>query len=612
MEQEHFEDKLEILRRYYGYDSFRDGQAELIDALLCGRDAFGIMPTGGGKSLCYQIPALMMEGITLVVSPLISLMKDQVAALKHMGVPAAYVNTSLTPEQIRTVLKRIRLGQYKIIYVAPERLLTEGFLYAIAETKLSMLAVDEAHCISQWGQDFRPSYLRIAEFLALRAERPVVCAFTATATREVREDVERILDLRNPLRVLTGYDRPNLRFEVLKPRSKQTALQHFVVSRPDKTGIVYCATRKEVETVCQMLQELGVSATRYHAGLSEEERHANQDDFIYDRRRVMVATNAFGMGIDKSNVSYVLHYNMPKSIEAYYQEAGRAGRDGEKAQCVLLYSPGDIRTARYLIQQPAQNEDLTEEEREKIQQRDLARLEAMVGYCNTDRCLRGYILDYFGQEHPALCGNCSNCDGAGEETDITVQAKIILPCVRLIWERLGYNVGATLVVRVLHGSREKRILELHLEELSTYGAMRSISREQIREMIAVLEARGYLATGAEHGELRLTEKARDVLYCGETVKMRVRKQENLEKKPVPKRLVEASGLLEELKALRMKLAREENVPAYIVFSNATLQDMAEKAPTTMDAFLEVSGVGKYKAERYGAEFLNAIREYASR
>lgn len=603
------QDKFEVLYRYYGYTAFRDGQEELIDAQLSGRDVFGIMPTGGGKSLCYQIPALMLEGITLVVSPLISLMKDQVSALKTMGVPAAYVNSSLTPGQIRLVLKNIQLGQYKIIYVAPERLLTDGFLEAIGSLKIAMLAVDEAHCISQWGQDFRPSYLRIAGFLKLLGYRPVVSAFTATATREVRDDVERILELRNPLRIITGYDRPNLRFAVEKPKNKPQTLQTYIEAASDKCGIVYCSTRKEVEKVCQMLQDMGVSATRYHAGLSEEERRTNQDDFVYDRRRVMVATNAFGMGIDKSNVGYVIHYNMPQSIEAYYQEAGRAGRDGEHADCILLYSASDIRTAKYLIQHPTENEELTDEERSSLIARELVRLNAMIGYCNTDHCLRGYILNYFGQEHPKICGNCSNCETEAVERDITDYAKMILSCIYRIYDFLGYSLGTTLVVRILHGSKEKRIQELHLETLSTYGIMHNVTRPEIREMIEVLEKQGYILTHPERGDINLTAKAREVLFHGETVKMLVRTKTKggAEKRPSPSQNAPAQ-LLETLKALRYHLAKEENVPAYIVFSNATLQDMAIKAPVTMEEFLGVSGVGKYKAERYGEAFLAAIRE----
>lgn len=604
------QDQYEVLYRYFGYTAFRSGQAELIDAQLSGRDVFGIMPTGGGKSLCYQIPALMLEGITLVVSPLISLMKDQVTALKNMGVSAAYVNRSLSAEQIRLVLRNIQQKKYKIIYIAPERLLTESFLAAISNLKIAMVAVDEAHCISQWGQDFRPSYLRIADFLKLLKVRPVVSAFTATATQEVRDDVERILGLQNPLRIITGYDRPNLRFAVLQPKSKPLALLDFIEARPGKCGIVYCSTRKEVEKVCQMLQNKGISATRYHAGLSEEERHTNQDDFVYDRCKVMVATNAFGMGIDKSNVGYVIHYNMPQCIESYYQEAGRAGRDGENADCILLYSPSDIRTAKFLIQHPTENEELSEEERSNLIKRELIRLDAMVGYCNTSRCLRGYILEYFGQEYPQLCGNCSNCESTAEQRDITEYAKMILSCIYRIHEQLGYSLGITLVVRVLHGSREKRIKELRLDRLSTYGLMNHVPRAEIREMISALENQGYIMTHPDRGDLNLTDKAREVLFHGEKVKMLVRK-----KKREKSRKEDASsnpntaGLLEELKALRLTLAKEENMPAYIVFSNATLKDMAQKAPVTMAEFLAVSGVGKFKAERYGQRFLTAIKKY---
>lgn len=604
------QDQYEVLYRYFGYTAFRSGQAELIDAQLSGRDVFGIMPTGGGKSLCYQIPALMLEGITLVVSPLISLMKDQVTALKNMGVSAAYVNRSLSAEQIRLVLRNIQQKKYKIIYIAPERLLTESFLAAISNLKIAMVAVDEAHCISQWGQDFRPSYLRIADFLKLLKVRPVVSAFTATATQEVRDDVERILGLQNPLRIITGYDRPNLRFAVVQPKSKPLALLDFIEARPGKCGIVYCSTRKEVEKVCQMLQNKGISATRYHAGLSEEERHTNQDDFVYDRCKVMVATNAFGMGIDKSNVGYVIHYNMPQCIESYYQEAGRAGRDGENADCILLYSPSDIRTAKFLIQHPTENEELSEEERSNLVKKALIRLDAMVGYCSTSHCLRGYILEYFGQEYPQLCGNCSNCESTAEERDITEYAKMILSCIYRIHEQLGYSLGITLVVRVLHGSREKRIKELRLDRLSTYGLMNHVPRAEIREMISALENQGYIMTHPDRGDLNLTDKAREVLFHGEKVKMLVRK-----KKREKSRKEDASsnpntaGLLEELKALRLTLAKEENMPAYIVFSNATLKDMAQKAPVTMAEFLAVSGVGKFKAERYGQRFLTAIKKY---
>ncbi len=605
------DDKLDVLYRYYGYRTFRPGQGELIDAQLKGKDVFGIMPTGGGKSLCYQIPALMMQGITLVVSPLISLMKDQVTALKNIGISAAYVNSSLKPNQIRLVLENIRLQMYKIIYVAPERLLTEGFLEAISDLRIDALAVDEAHCSSQWGQDFRPGYLRIAEFIAMLKTRPVVSAFTATATYQVRKDIKEFLGLRDPLEIATGYDRPNLRFEVLKPQKKIDTLLQLLASRREKSGIVYCSTRKEVEKVCQNLLAKGFSATKYHAGLEDEMRRTNQDDFVFDRKHIMVATNAFGMGIDKSNVSFVIHYNMPQSIEAYYQEAGRAGRDGEPADCILLYSKGDIMTAKFLIQQRDENDALTDEERDAVIKKDMIRLNAMADYCDTVRCLRGYILGYFGEEYPRKCGNCSSCAAQTGEQDITEYAQMILSGVYRIREHLGYSLGGTMVAGILGGSKEKRIMELGLDRLSTYGLMKKVPRSGIRELVDELEAQGYLLTDPTHGAIRLTEKAREVLFNGGTVKrtVQIKVVSSAHEAELPIEAVASEELLGALKALRSKIAREENIPLYIVFSNATLQDMAMKAPTTVEAFLTVSGVGSFKAERYGEAFLTLIRKY---
>lgn len=605
--------KHEILNQYFGYTAFRSGQEALIDAQLAGRDVFGVMPTGGGKSLCYQIPAILMEGVAFVVSPLISLMKDQVMALKNAGVPAAYINSSLSPRQIRLAYQKLAAGRYKIVYIAPERLLAEEFLASIRAVRISMVAVDEAHCISQWGQDFRPSYLRITEFLRRLDRRPVVSAFTATATLEVRQDVEQILGLRDPLCVVTGFDRPNLHFEVWHARNKPAALLEFVEARRTKSGIIYCSTRREVETVCQLLRDAGIAATRYHAGLPEEERRANQDDFIYDRRGVMVATNAFGMGIDKSNVSYVVHYNMPQSIEAYYQEAGRAGRDGSPADCILMYSAKDVLTAKYLIQCQRENEALSEAERQLVTERELARLNRMVGYCKTSACLRGYILGYFGQAHPEECGNCGNCERPLREVDITTQARMILSCIRRICDHLGYSLGVTGVTQVLCGSTNQRIRRLGLDTLSTYGLMRDVSRGEVREMIDSLEEQGYLQTNPVHGAVRLTERADAVLFRGEAVKMFVRERadagEDREADPREgeSRRQTDEGLFAALKTLRSQIAKAEGVPAYIVFSNAALQDMAARAPRTMEAFLEVSGVGKYKAERYGEAFLAEIK-----
>ena len=405
--------KRQILRQYFGYDAFRTGQEELIDSLLAGRDVLGIMPTGAGKSLCYQIPALMMEGITLVISPLISLMKDQVGALNEAGVHAAYLNSSLTPGQYQKALAYAAAGRYKLIYVAPERLVTEDFLRFALHARISMVAVDEAHCVSQWGQDFRPSYLKIPEFIRRLPARPVLGAFTATATAQVRDDVIRLLALNHPKVLTTGFDRPNLYFAVQNPADPYRAAREFLDGHKGDSGIIYCLTRKGVEEVCENLIRDGFLATRYHAGLSDEERRRNQDDFIYDRRRIMVATNAFGMGIDKSDVRFVLHYNMPKNIESYYQEAGRAGRDGEPADCLLFYRPQDVVTNRLFIENNRDNEELDPAAREEVMERDQERLRRMVGYCYTEGCLREYLLAYFGEKTDGPCHNCSGCDAGG-------------------------------------------------------------------------------------------------------------------------------------------------------------------------------------------------------
>ena len=603
------ETKESILQRVFGYSAFRGGQEALIDAQLQGRDAFGIMPTGGGKSLCYQIPALLLEGVTLVISPLISLMRDQVMALKNAGVAAAYINSSLTPAQIRLVYRNIQSGMYKIIYVAPERLLTDGFLEVIQARKVSLVTVDEAHCISQWGQDFRPSYLKIVDFLNILTPRPVVSAFTATATETVRQDIAQILQLRDPLRVVTGFDRPNLRFEVQRPKQKLPALIDLVQQRRDKAGIVYCATRKAVEEVCENLQLNGIAATRYHAGLPDEERRDNQEDFLYDRKTVMVATNAFGMGIDKSNVSYVIHYNMPQSLESYYQEAGRAGRDGAEAECILLYAPGDVQTAKYLIQHPALAGELSQEELEQKQRLDLERLDVMVNYCKTQECLRGYILDYFGQEHESFCGNCSNCSTETEERDITDQARMILSCVQRMSAKLGYSLGLTSVVRTLLGSRDKRLLQLGLDKLGSYGMLRKLGKDDLRAMAENLESQGYLETDPVHGGISLTQKAQGVLFEGKTVSMRLPKAEASAPVSSPIGGGQDPNLLAMLKRLRWKIAMQESVPAYIIFSNATLEDMARKAPTTLEAFAKVNGVGSVKVKRFGEVFVDAIADY---
>ena len=604
-------DKTQLLQRIFGYSQFRPGQEALIDGVLSGRDVFGIMPTGGGKSMCYQLPALLLPGVTIVVSPLISLMRDQVMALKAAGVSAAYINSTLSYPQMQAVYRNLLAGQYKIAYVAPERLDTPSFVSLAEKLNISFLAVDEAHCISQWGQDFRPSYLRIVQFIQSLPRRPVIGAFTATATQQVREDVERILGLNDPVRAITGFDRPNLYFEVRRPELKDRELQRLLTERPGKSGIIYCATRKKVESVCERLQDLGFSATRYHAGLEEAERTANQEDFLYDRKLIMVATNAFGMGIDKSNVSFVIHYNMPKSMESYYQEAGRAGRDGAEADCILLYSGADVQTARYMINNGSENEELDPAQKEIVRKQDLERLEAMVGYCKTNTCLRGYILEYFGQKHPELCGNCGNCQGIYQEVDITREAQMILSCVKRIHDKLGYWVGINLVGQTLRGSRDKRVMELGLDSLSTYGLLKDRTRSDIHAMIDHLEAEGYLQSEQEYQTIFLTPQASQVLFQGKKVLQKVELElaQPAQSLGVSKLPGEDADLFDVLKELRMKLARESAVPAFVIFSNATLTDMARKKPRTISQFKKVSGVGEIKAAWYGEAFLERIREY---
>ncbi len=608
--------KLDTLERYFGYTAFRPGQEELIDGILAGRDVFGIMPTGGGKSLCYQVPAMLLPGITLVISPLISLMQDQVMALKENGIPAAFINSTLNYSQTQRVYQNLLCGRYKLVYVAPERLDQPGFLELTAQLPISLVAVDEAHCISQWGQDFRPSYLRIVQFIATVPRRPVVAAFTATATEQVRLDVERILGLQNPISLVTGFDRPNLSFSVRKPKDKDGEILSLVMDKKDKCGIIYCSTRKNVEQVCQLLQDNGYAATRYHAGLEESERTENQDDFLYDRKTIMVATNAFGMGIDKSNVNFVYHYNMPKSLEAYYQEAGRAGRDGTEAECVLLFAPRDVEIARFLIEKESENEELDEAQRAMVREQDLVRLEAMAGYCKTRECLRGHILSYFGQKHPTVCGNCGNCLGDYELVDVTRQAQMILSCIWRVREKLGYSVGADMISKVLRGSKEKRLTDMGLQNLSTYNLMQGSGNTEVRELIDLLELEGYVQTEQEHRTLQLTAKARDILFTGQQLKKKTRKEEL---KPIPASTREATrplngtekDLFEALRELRASIARERQLPAYMIFSDATLRDMAVRVPVNLTEFRRVSGVGQTKTTWYGQQFVERIREFVS-
>ena len=595
--------KEEALKTYFGYDAFRGGQEPVIDTLLSGRDALAIMPTGAGKSVCYQVPALLLPGITLVISPLVSLMRDQVTQLVQMGVPAAFLNSSLTFRQYLLALSRAKEGRYKIIYVAPERLETEGFLDFACHADISLVAVDEAHCISQWGQDFRPSYLHIPAFLEKLGRRPPLGAFTATATPEVREDIEKLLGLRDPLRVTTGFDRKNLYFEVQEPADKRSALLELVRSRPDKCGIVYCSTRKTVEEVCGILQEAGVSATRYHAGLEPEERQRNQEDFLYDRARVMVATNAFGMGIDKSDVRYVIHYNMPKDIESYYQEAGRAGRDGLPSSCILLYSGRDVRTAQFLIEHGESREELDAETAERLRERDMLRLRKMVGYCRTRRCLRQYILQYFGETAPDTCDTCWNCLHNFEEVDIGREARAILRCVM----ETGQHFGVSVIAETLCGAESDKVRKYHMDEEATYGLLRDMTQKEVRDRIRFLIDEGVLALSpGPYPVVLLGERAEDAVLGG--LYMRTVKEERPSvRRPVPEELDGAQAeLFGRLRALRARLARRQGVPAYAVFSDKTLRELAVVRPRTLEELKSVSGIGDAKARKYGKQVLEEI------
>lgn len=610
----------EILKHYFGYDTFRDGQEKLIHAILEGRDVLGIMPTGAGKSLCYQIPALMMGGITLVISPLISLMKDQVSNLNQAGILAAYLNSSLTPGQYRKVLELARGGRYPIIYVAPERLVTEDFLqFALdPQVNISMVAVDEAHCVSQWGQDFRPSYLKIVDFIKRLPKRPVVSAFTATATAEVRDDIIDILMLQEPEVLTTGFDRTNLYFGVQTPKDRYQALVELLEQHKAESGIVYCLTRKIVEEVCEKLIKEGFSVTRYHAGLSDAERKHNQEEFIYDNVRIMVATNAFGMGIDKSNVRFVIHYNMPKNMESYYQEAGRAGRDGEPAECILLYGGQDVITNQFFIDHNQDNDALDPMTRQLVMERDRERLRKMTFYCFTHECLRDYILRYFGEYGSNYCGNCSNCLTQFENTDVTEMAKALLSCI----ESSRQRYGAAVIIDTVHGANTAKIRGYRMNENPEYGSLAKVPVYRLRQILNQLQLDSYLtATNDEYAILRLTSKGLSVLNNEETVWMKLVKEQNNSEKETPKKsrkkknTLAGAGefteseetLFETLRRLRAQIAKEEKVPPYIVFSDKTLTHMCIVKPEDKEEMLSVSGVGEFKYEKYGERFLEAIR-----
>ena len=603
---------LEALKRYFGYDFFRPGQEEIVSALLAGRDALAIMPTGAGKSLCYQVPALLLPGLTLVISPLISLMQDQVKGLNAAGIHAAFINSSLTETQIARALDLAAEGSYKLVYVAPERLESPVFRSFAAGADISMVTVDEAHCISQWGQDFRPSYLKILDFIDSLPRRPIVSAFTATATREVKDDIVCTLRLHDPKVLVTGFDRPNLYFQVERTRRKDDFVIQYLRDHPGESGIIYCATRKNVDKLQELLTEYGFAATKYHAGLSAEARRKNQNDFIYDTAPVIVATNAFGMGIDKSNVRFVLHYNMPQSMENYYQEAGRAGRDGLPSQCVLLFSAQDVIINKFLLDKKDFAE-MDDEEADLLRQRDLQRLQTMERYCQTTECLRNYILAYFGEHPTAPCGNCGSCNNDFDEVDMTDAAKWMINCVA----ELRGRYGKAILFGTLQGANRARLRELGAERFKSYGRMKDTPRETLERLLAQLLEDGYLVQSDDQyavlhiGDITPLKAGGQVL-----VKLPPQREPEQARAPKPKRrspmdALTSAGLelFNQLRQLRFDTAQREGLPPYVVFGDKSLVDMCLRAPRRAEDMLGIYGMGERKYEKYGAAFFAVIDAY---
>lgn len=633
-------DASQVLKQYFGYDSFRKGQSDIIEAILQWQDALAIMPTGAGKSVCYQVPAMLLSGITIVISPLISLMQDQVKSLNEAGINAAYINSTLSEQQMYKALDYAAQGKYKIIYVAPERLETMSFMTFAQKADISMVTIDEAHCISQWGQDFRPSYLKIVDFIDSLPERPVVSAFTATATSEVKTDIECILKLKSPKLVVTGFDRKNLYYSVehLSGKKKDAYIAAYIKEHMDESGIIYCATRKNVDKLYDEFSSLGISVTKYHAGLDNETRKQNQDDFIYDRVQVVIATNAFGMGIDKSNVRYVIHYNMPQSMENYYQEAGRAGRDGGESQCILLFSAQDVIIDKFLLDSK-EFEGVEDEDRSVIRERDLHRLHTMEMYCKTTECLRNYILSYFGEKTGEPCGNCGNCNNEYEQIDMTADAKWVINCLAETHGRFGLSI----VLGTLLGAKRARLKEVGALNYKSYGKLSNRKEAELRLLIDQMINAGYvIQTDGEYSVLRMGDisplrdenthvyiKKAKKTYASELLKgggqtggeavsgnasagtAGSRPASRTRKKSTDSLTAAGYELFERLRALRLVIAREEGVPPYIIFNDKTLIDMCEKLPVDADTMLSVSGVGQNKLMKYGSRFTEEISTFVS-